>query len=214
MSLFSTKFSKNFKSCQLCRKLRLIFIYLFILTCLILVLYFLPKWFQNSQEGEFKELFSIEKASSELIKESYYVNAKLNMEFPDAVQDALTNGVPLIIVIELKVIEKNQWWDDIIKESIQQFELRYHALTNIYEIKNISSKHIYTFNTQQAALELLGNIYQAHLIHNKKLTANKHHEIKLRVYMDIWQLPEVLRPIASLSKQWQLDSGWYQWQLN
>ncbi|MBF0264809.1 MAG: DUF4390 domain-containing protein [Gammaproteobacteria bacterium] len=206
--------SKKLKSCQFCIRVRTVLIYLFIVLCLVLVLYFLPKWIQSSQYDTKEKFFKIEYASSQLEKNNYYVNAKLNMEFPEVVQEALTNGVPLIIVIELLVIEKNQWWNDIIKNSLQQFELRYHALTNIYEIKNLSSEHTFTFNTQQSALELLGNIHQAHLISHNKLKTDKHHEIKLRVYMDIWQLPEVLRPVASLSPEWQLDSQWYQWQLN
>jgi len=200
------------KKCRICQQVGSLVLMLFILMALYFSTQLLPNWIENPKQN--KNYFSIKQANSVLENHAFYVNAKLDMDFTPAVIDALTNGVALNLVIELMVKEKNKWFDKLVKESILTFELRYHALTDIYSIKNLASKKEYQFNTREEAMELLGNISHAHLISQKKLDQSKHHQVSLRVFLDIWQLPDVLRPVASLSDEWKLRSEWFNWMLN
>ena len=202
----------RYKKCRLCQQVGTLIIVLFILLALYLSTQLLPGWIEGSNKN--KNSFSIQQATSVLEDYEFYVNATLEMDFTPAVIEALANGVPLNIIIELKVNQKNQWFDKLIKESMLKFELRYHALTDIYSIKNKASEKEYHFNSREEAMELLGNISHAHLISLQKLDQSKHHQVSLRVFLDIWQLPDVLRPVASLSKDWQLRSNWFNWMLN
>jgi hypothetical protein len=200
------------KDCRFCQQLGSLVLVLFILLALYLSTQVLPNWIENP--GQNKNYFTIQQANSVLENHEFYINAKLDMKFTPAVIEALTNGVPLTIAIELKVKQINIWFDQLVKESILKFELRYHALTDIYSIKNIASKQEYHFNSREEAMELLGNISHAHLISRQKLKQFKHHQVSLRVFLDIWKLPEVLRPVASLSDEWKLRSEWFNWMLN
>jgi len=200
------------KKCRFCQQVGSLVLMLFILLAIYLSTQLLPNWIESGSQNE--NLFNIQEANSVLEDYEFYVNAKLDMDFSPAVIEALENGVALTIAIELKVIQKNEWFDKIVKESILKFELRYHALTDIYSIKNIASEQEYHFNSREEAMNLLGNISHAHLISLQKLDSSKHHQVSLRVFLDIWQLPDVLRPVASLSDDWKLRSTWFDWMLN
>ncbi len=200
------------KKCRFCQQLASLLLVVLVLIGIYFSTQLLPTWLEKSVSTE--NLFIVEDASSTLKDYEYYVSAKLKMDFTPAVVEALASGVPLIIAIELTVEQQNKWFDKVIKQSLLYFELRYHALTDIYMIKNIASKQEYQFSSRREAMDLLGTISNAHLISKQKLDSTKHHRVSLRVFLDIWQLPDVLRPVASLSNEWQLRSQWFYWMLN
>jgi hypothetical protein len=229
IKLFSSR-----KRCAFCQQFASLVLVLFILFVLYLATQALPDWINSSDEKKNQKLFIVEYAQSSIETssletsslevsnpetENYFIDAKIKMDFTPVAIEALENGVPLTIAIELQVVEKNPFlgshiFDSTIKESILYFEIRYHALTEIYSIKNNKSEQGYQFNTRKEALDLLGNINHAHLISSNKLDKNKHHQVSLRVFLDIWKLPDVMRPGASLSNDWHLRSQWFSWMLN
>jgi hypothetical protein len=158
--------------------------------------------------------FQVISASSYERKESIAIDADLKINFPDVVVEALENGIPLTIAVDVQVLRERKWWRNIIiKESRQLFELRYHPLTNVHEVKNIASDARYTFNSRQEAMAVLGTIRGAHLIEQKELSKNKHYLVQMRLMLDISRLPPALRQIASLSSNWRLKSAWYRWDI-
>lgn len=177
-----------------------------------MILFLLPQWMQD--RGAKAEYFKVVSAKSYLVDYDYYIDASLKMDFSPAVIEALENGVSLTLKIELRLEEINSWFDTILKRSSLQFELRYHALTEIYSIKNLLTEQEYSFNSRKKAMELLGTITHAHLIEKQKLDSSKEHTLYLRVLLDIWKLPDVLLPVASLSDEWNLTSQWYTWSLD
>lgn len=159
--------------------------------------------------------FQILSANSYELKNSIAIDADLKMHFPDAVVDALENGIPLTIAVEVQVLRKRTWWRNVvIKNSTQLFELRYHPLTNVHEVKNIATDERYSFNSRQDAMAVLGTIRRAILIESKELNKNKHYFVQMRILLDISHLPPALRQVASLSSAWRLESTWYQWQIS
>ncbi|WP_198263627.1 DUF4390 domain-containing protein [sulfur-oxidizing endosymbiont of Gigantopelta aegis] len=153
-------------------------------------------------------------ASSFKRGDSIAIDADLKISFPEVVVEALENGIPLTIAVDVQVLRERKWWRNvIIKESTQLFELRYHPLTNVHEIKNIASDDRYTFNSRQDAMAVLGTIRGAYLIEQKDLSKNHHYLVQMRLLLDISRLPPALRQIASLSPDWRLESAWYRWDI-
>jgi len=205
----SLKKHKKCRFCQLARNLLLIIIStLGIFSALI----FLPQWFNATHQDS--AYFQVLNAESVARDGSYYVNARLKMDFSPEVVEALENGVPLNLLIELKVWQQHSIVDKVIKESTQRFEYRFNALTGIHSMFHKTTGQKYNFDSREDALALLGNIYNAHLIDSKELDSGSHHRVEIRVLLDIWSLPTALRPVASLSPQWRLESQWYSWMLN
>ncbi|MCK5648013.1 MAG: DUF4390 domain-containing protein, partial [Gammaproteobacteria bacterium] len=159
--------------------------------------------------------FQIISANSFERKNNIVIDADLKMDFPDEVVEALENSIPLTIAVEIQVLRERFWWRNlIIKESTQLFELRYHPLTNVHEVKNIVTGERYTFNSRQDAMAVLGTIRAAHLIEKKELNDNRQYYVQMRILLDISRLPPALRQIASLSSSWRLESPWFRWAIN
>jgi len=138
-----------------------------------------------------------------------FIDADLKMKFPDVVVEALENGIPLTIAVEAQIYRKRQWWRDvIIKQSRQLFELRYHPLTNVHEIKNIATNERYSFDTRQDAMKAFGTIRNASLLKKDRLNKRYQYYVQIRLLLDINSLPSALRQVAALSSDWRLASEW------
>ena len=159
--------------------------------------------------------FQVSSASSFERKNNIVIDADLKMSFPDDVVEALENGIPIPIAVEVQVLRERFWWRNIIiKESRQLFDLRYHPLTNVHEVKNSATDERYTFNSRQDAMAVLGTIRGAHLIEKKELSKNSQYYVQMRILLDISRLPPALRQIASLSSSWRLESLWFRWKIS
>jgi hypothetical protein len=159
-----------------------------------------------------QDKFQILSASSLQQQNNIVIDANLKINFSEDVIEALENGIPLTIAVNLQVIRERFWWKNVlIKESIQLFELRYHPLTDIHEVKNIATNDRYTFNSRQEAMMALGTIRGAHLITNTQLNSEQNYFVQMRIWLDINRLPIALRPLASLSSAWRLESPWFHW---
>lgn len=162
-----------------------------------------------------KSDFQVSSASSFERQGAIAIDADLKMNFPVVVVDALENGIPLTIAIDVQLLRDRIWWRNIIiKESRLRFELRYHPLTNVHEVRNIATGERYTFNSRQDAMAVLGTIRGAHLIDKKELSKTDKYYVQMRILLDISRLPHALRQVASLSPSWRLESPWFFWIMN
>lgn len=178
--------------------LSLIFLFLFNL---------LPRF---TTQGEFQ----VSSARSYSVKDRIVIDADMNMKFSAEVAEALENGIPLTIKVEVQVLRKRFLWRDImVKESLQLFELRYHPLTDIHEVVSIATQERYSFHSRQDAMIVLGTIRAADLMDKKLLNNNNQYHIRMRTSLDISRLPLALRQIASLSSSWHLESPWFVWSI-
>lgn len=198
--------------CRFCQRMRLLLIMLLAALAIYFSLMKLPEWISPSTTPD--QWFWIENIHSHLVKQHFYLDADVHMDFPPTVNEALQNGVPLTIRLELEILQLGDWQDKLIKRSTRDFELRFHALTNTYGITNKMSKKEFFFESRSLALKQLGQIRNAHLISMAELEPAKQHIARHRVLLDIWSLPPELQHTAALSSSWRLQSKWTQWKLN
>jgi hypothetical protein len=90
--------------------------------------------------------------------------------------------------------------------------LQYHALLNLYRVKNESTGRIDNVSTLSTALNLISTLRNFHLLDNAAVTA-ANTEVAIKVEFDREALPLPLRPMAYLSQQWNLSSEWSVWPL-
>ena len=158
--------------------------------------------------------FQINSARTYMVDDNIILDADMKLNFSAEVAEALENGIPLMIVVEVQLFRERPLWRNVmIKESQRLFELRYHPLTNIHEVTNMASGERYSFNSRQEAMAVLGMINGAHLINKNMLRATTQYRIQIRTFLDINYLPLALRQVAALSSSWYLRSIWYQWNI-
>ncbi|MFZ1643760.1 MAG: DUF4390 domain-containing protein [Candidatus Contendobacter sp.] len=158
--------------------------------------------------------FEVISAATRLEGGVYRLNAQIEYRFSTAALEALQNGVPLTVDIEMEVRRRRSWvWDETVYALTQRFQLEYHTLSQQYLVSNLNSGERRAFPTRAAALGFMGRIHDFPLLDRSLLTENERYEGALRVQLDIEALPAPLRLLAYLSDDWRLTSEWRLWAL-
>ncbi len=147
-------------------------------------------------------------------RDEYRLNGRIDYLLSDEAHEALSNGVPLTLRVQL-VVEKvwRGFWDPSPLAKTLWFQIRYHALTELYRVVDLQTGDEQSFVTQDAALYALGEISDLPLVKLDELAADETYHLRLRADLDIESLPLPLQPLAYLGRGWKLTSGWSQWPL-
>lgn len=149
-----------------------------------------------------------------LVDGVYRLGARVDFDFNDTLNDALHNGVPLLIELRIEVLRERRWlWPETVAELHQRFKLEFHALSRRYLVKNFSTGGQHSFATLSEALSYIGNVYDLPLIDAQLLASGQHYLVRMRADIDVEALPTPVRLWAYLGSEWSLKSKWYEWQL-
>jgi hypothetical protein len=146
--------------------------------------------------------------------EVYRLNTQIEYRLTEEAQEALSNGVPLTLKVELEVIKAwRSFWEPSLLSSVLRYQIRYHALTELYQVVDMQTGEEQNFVTQDAALYALGEINDMLLISRASLIPGEIYHLRLRSDLEIESLPLPLQPLAYIGRGWRLTTGWTQWPL-
>lgn len=80
-------------------------------------------------------------------------------------------------------------------------------------MRNLNSGEQESFATLYAALNNLGRVQGVPVIDNALLEDDSRYRFRLRALLSLRQYPAPLRMLFFWRSQWQLESEWYEWQL-
>lgn len=156
--------------------------------------------------------FTIEQVETHLVDGVYVLNARLKTELGEDTLEALYNGVPLTIVMDIEIVKnRDLLWDERIASLQSRYQLQLHALSDHYILKNLNSGATRTFRNLDSAILGLGTISDFPMIDSYLLNPNQRYSVRARARLDIEALPSPLRPLAYLRSLWDLDSDWHTW---
>ncbi len=156
----------------------------------------------------------VRSADTALSGKIYRLNADIDYRLTDEVVDALHNGVPLVITIEMHVLRDREYiWDVLVATLKQKYQLSYHALTKRYLLKSLNTNVVHNFSSLVDALYSMGRLRNFPLLDKKLLDEGETYTARIRSLLDVDQLPTPLRLLAFFSPDWRLDSEWYLWPL-
>lgn len=158
--------------------------------------------------------FEVIAASTKLDGGVYRLDARIEYHFSNPALEAMQNGVPLTVELEMEVRRRRAWvWDETVYALTQRFRLEYHALSRQYLVSNLNSGERRGFSSRAAALQFMGQINDFPFLDKGLLAPKERYEGALRAWLDIESLPAPLRLFAYLSDDWRLASEWYTWPL-
>lgn len=159
-------------------------------------------------------LFKIEKANAILVKQQYVVNATIQYQFTEKALEALKNGVPLTLNIRLYLQKSDAWfWKPNLIERTFRYQLRFHPLTETYQVWDLAASDKQSFETLDAAKDLLGEMMNLPLAQENKLQKGTQYKLSIKAFLDIEALPLPLRPLAYISSAWDMESDWFSFTL-
>jgi len=158
--------------------------------------------------------FVIREVKSTLISNVYQLSADIEYNFSDDVLSAIQNGVPIIIVLDIEIMQSRDYlWGKLVAELKQRFQLQFHAISEQYIVENLNSGYQETFPTLYSALYILRQIKQLPIIDKKLIQQGKLYSGRARVRIELESLPVPLRMNAYFTRSWWLGSDWFDWQL-
>lgn len=156
--------------------------------------------------GMARAQFVVDKVDARRVDEGIRVQVNLDLSLTDAVELALSNGVPLIVIHEIE-LQKNVWfWHRVEQKVSEKHRLRYYALSGQYVVDSEES----VMDAFRSASDALDMISIAMATFNAP-SEPAEYTVAVRSRIDINALPAPLRPTALFSPQWRLSSDWSQW---
>jgi hypothetical protein len=156
---------------------------------------------------------------AELIEARYtddvmLVNARYKIVLNATLEDALNNGVSLPFLYEIE-ITRPRWYAlyrDMFGENLQRsYRLSFHTLTRQYRLSQGS--YYRSFNSLEEALSALGILRNWHMLEGYISTKN-YQDVgaRIRMRLDVSQLPRPYQIITLGNTQWSLESAWHEFQ--
>lgn len=168
----------------------------------------------SAASGAAKDGLRVEKIETRLVDGTFFMNAVLDYRFSTEALEALENGVPLTILVQIQVRRVGAWlWEDSRVDLQLRYAIRYKPLSERYEVYRLPGTEGRSFVSRDAAIRALGEIADLSLIGASSLEDAADYEVQIRASLDIEELPLPLRPIAYLKPSWKLSSGWSKWPL-
>lgn len=160
------------------------------------------------------EEFTVTSLQTRLQAQVYVMDAHVEYRFTKRALDAFGNGIPLTLQLDINVDRKRSWLPDETIASLQQlYQLRYHALSHQYMVRNINSGALYLYQSQAEAIDSLKEIANFPIIDANLIKGSERYEIELRIKLDTESLPTPLRLISYVTPDWHLSSDWTTWSL-
>ena len=159
------------------------------------------------------ESFKVQSAEVSKIGNGYILNAEIKYPLTPRVTEAIANGVPITFLQQLELIHSTSifgkyWqWKKTLWSASLRYELRYHALSEQYILKDLDTEHLSNFPSLDSALTALGTIDDLSLP-PEHLTDTDSLILQVRSGLDLYALPTPMRPGALLSNKWQVTSPW------
>jgi hypothetical protein len=158
--------------------------------------------------------FVIHTAYTELVNGVYYLNADIGLNLSDDAVNALENGLPLTVKLQIEIIRHHTFWLNSKAADLEQsYQISYHELTRRFIVTNLNSGEQQSYTTYREAITSFGQVSDLPVIDANLLEPGARYNIRMRAVLDVKSMPGPLQLIASLFKGWDLSSDWYQWVL-
>ena len=136
--------------------------------CLCGVLFWLLPF--SGYAGEFAA--EVKQAEITLQGDIYVLSADIVYQLSDKAKEALQNGVPLFWDIQVRLQQhRDVLWNKTLVDTAIRYRIQYHALLNMYRVRNEVNGEVYNFSTLSAALDLMSAIRDFRLIEKAELAS-------------------------------------------
>jgi hypothetical protein len=156
----------------------------------------------------------LEDVQVQRLDDGYYVNAGMQIEWPVAVEDALSKGVPLHFVARVDILrERWYWYDREVARQERYMRLSYQPLTRRWRLL-VSSQPIgntglgvslgQSFDSASEAVAALGRINRWKVAELSQVDADGKHRVDFSFRLDLTQLPRPLQLGVLGESDWNL----------
>ena len=153
---------------------------------------------------------SISTAQLEATEDGYQLNADIDLQLTDGMQEAVRKGVPLYFIAEFQLTRGRWYWlDQSVISATRDRRISYAPLTDQYRIAVSGiSQNVSSFDDVR---RVLSRIRSWTVAEKGQLRPGEKYEAALRFRLDTSQLPKPFQLNVITSKEWSLSSEWHRW---
>ena len=145
--------------------------------------------------------------SQNLGGDALLLNATLEFELPEALEEAVQKGIALYFNIEFELFRNRWYWfDRRVASSTLTYRLSYSPLTRQYRLARGGLSQ--SFESLDEALALLKSVRNWKVAEKSMLSPRDEYTAQVRMRLDVTQLPKPFQVNAITSREWTLTSDW------
>ena len=156
--------------------------------------------------------FDVRSAYLEPAEHVYQLNATLDLALSRNAAQALHEGVPVLLQLDLSVVRKRRYLPDVqVGSLVQRWQVHYHALSERYLVNNLNSGQQTSYSSLAAALTALSEVRGLPVIDETLIEKGQRYEASLRATTVVeGGLPSALKFIIFWI-DWKRSTDWYTW---
>jgi hypothetical protein len=138
-------------------------------------------------------------------------SARLDLGLSESATEALQQGVPVTLEIEVLVTTSRRFLPDAdVAELSHRWRLEYHALAERYLVTNENSGEQAAYPTLAAALTALAQPSRVPILDMALVEPGRRYEISTRASIAIGGVPTTVK-VLMFWREWTRYTGWYTW---
>lgn len=156
--------------------------------------------------------FDVRSAYLEPAEHVYQLNATLDLALSRSAAQAVQEGVPVVLELDLSLVRKRRYLPDVEVGSLaQRWQIHYHALSERYVVNNLNSGQQASYSSLAAALGTLSVVRGLPFIDEALIEKGQRYEASLRATAAVeGGLPAALKFIIFWI-DWKRTTDWYTW---
>ena len=125
--------------------------------------------------------FDVRSAYLEPAEHVYHLYATLDLALSRNATQAIREGVPVVLELDLSVERKRRYLPDVAVASlVQRWQIHYHALSQRYLVNNLNSGQQISYSTLPAALDALSDVRGLPAIDEALIQRGERYEASLK----------------------------------
>jgi len=142
---------------------------------------------------------------------SVQISPLLNFNSTEQIKEAIDNGTRITIIAKAQLYESRNWWFDNTLDNKKVFlEISYFTLSKLYVVKNKITGEQLGFNNY----EQLWKEFQKLASFRFNVPSAENPWVKVRFVLDKGALPTVMQLPVLIDNNWDIDTPWYEKELN
>ncbi|MFT4608007.1 MAG: hypothetical protein ACI823_001480 [Chitinophagales bacterium] len=159
--------------------------------------------------------FKIKTASFTMQDSLLLLDSTIEIALPKYINMAIDQGFAVPLMFEVEVLEYNKYWFDKKLLSLKQkYQLHYLPMLSSYAIYDVNANQRMYFNSRQEAVFYLEVIYAYPMFDITNIYQSEPVYARLRVGIDVDELPLPLKSNSLWDNDWGLQSDWFEWKID
>jgi hypothetical protein len=160
------------------------------------------------------ESFVVERADFRLDKSMLLLDLVVDGQIPDYIAIAIDKGFPVPFMFEVEIRERKPYWlDDPVVSLKQQYLLHYQPMLDSYVVFDVNNSERRYFDDLQMAVQFMEVVYNYSMLDIDNLAPDREYYARVRYGIDTEELPLPLQSSWPWDDDWDLESDWYEWQV-